>query len=142
MRAFDPRFRSIAIGFDNLLDTVESAIANTANSFPPYDIEKTGDDSFRITLALAGYAESELDVSTADGVLTVKGTKGKDDEGRTWIHRGIANRSFERKFQLAEYVEVKSASMQDGLLRIDLVREVPETKRPKKVKIETASAAG
>lgn len=128
----DPRFTRAAIGFDRVFDLIEGLASDACGNFPPYDIEKTGADGFRITLALAGYAESELSVETESDVLTVKGTKAQEEGEREFIHRGIASRSFERKFHLADHVEVKSASYANGLLVIELQREIPDAKKPRK----------
>jgi len=134
----DPRFTRAAIGFDRVFDLIEN-LTDAGGNFPPFDIEKVDTDGFRITLALAGYSESELSIETENDVLTIKGTKAQDTAEREYLHRGIANRSFERKFHLADHVEVKSASYANGLLVIDLKREVPEAKKPRKVDIVNAT---
>ncbi len=108
-------------------------------AYPPYNIEKLDDDAYRITMAVAGFSESELNLVTQDNVLLVTGKQTSDDApaGRVYLHRGIAARSFERRFQLADHVKVTSASLKDGLLHVDLKREVPEAKKPRAIKIES-----
>lgn len=138
MRDFDfaPLYRS-AIGFDrmaNLLDSITRS-EQTQPSYPPYNIELTGDDQYRISMAVAGFDQSELDIQVHENTLTVTGKKSEDKEQKKFLHQGIAARNFERRFQLAEYVEVKSASVDNGLLHIDLLREVPEAKKPKTIAI-------
>ncbi|MEM8754907.1 MAG: Hsp20 family protein [Pseudomonadota bacterium] len=140
MRSFDltPLYRS-TVGFDrfaNLLDQVLTADVNQP-SYPPYNIEKTGDDSYRITLAVAGFSMGDLDIEAREGVLVVKGGKAPatGDDAPTYLHRGIAERSFERRFQLADHVRADGATLENGLLHIDLVREVPEALKPRKIAI-------
>ncbi len=142
MRTYDltPLFRS-TIGFDNLSRLIDSAmkVDEAVPAYPPYNIEKLNDDAYRITMAVAGFSESELDLVTQDNVLLVTGKQTSDDAptGRVYLHRGIAARSFERRFQLADHVKVTSASLKDGLLHVDLKREVPEAKKPRAIKIES-----
>jgi molecular chaperone IbpA len=135
--AFDfTPYRRSAIGFDRLFDVLETAARNgAADNYPPFDIERSGEDSYRITLAVAGFKPDEIDMTAQQNLLVVTGKKGEADEGRTFVHRGIAARSFERKFELADYVQVRGASLDNGLLTIDLVREVPEAMKPRKVAI-------
>ena len=137
-----PFYRS-AIGFDrmaNLVDNLFQAAdtsANSAGNWPPYNIAKTGEHDYRITMAVAGFAEADLDVTLHDGTLIIKG-KASDDEGSadiTYLYRGIAGRQFERRFQLADFIHIKGANLKDGLLHIDLVREVPEAMKPRKIDI-------
>lgn len=127
-----------AVGFDRIFETIES-IANEAvsGSFPPYDIENTGENKYVITLAVAGYTSNEIEVSLEESVLTIKGNKTQEAEERKYLHRGIAARDFERRFTLADHVEVESVSMKDGMLQIGLFKEVPETKKPKKFDINS-----
>jgi molecular chaperone IbpA len=150
MRHFDltPLYRS-TVGFDRLasiLDQVMSADV-TQNTYPPYNIEKTGEDAYRITLAVAGFAEDELSIEARDGQLVVTGRKAEtEDADRNVLHRGIATRAFERRFQLADHVRAVEAATENGLLHIDLVREVPEALKPRKIEIakeaiETQAAA-
>ncbi len=138
MRHIDtsPLYRT-SVGFDRLFSLLDSVTAeNTAPSFPPYNIERTGENAYRITMAVAGFSETDLDIETKNTVLTVKG--GKTDERKENVevlHQGIAARSFERRFQLADHVEVVNATLELGLLHIDLVREIPEAMKPKKIEI-------
>ena len=141
MRAFDlsPLFRS-TVGFDRLFDMIDSAPQFDAGGYPPYNIERTDETHYRITLAVAGFAEKDLDVEVREGVLTVQGKHGDEDEGeKAYLHRGIAGRAFERRFQLAENVEVRGAKLENGLLHVDLERIVPEEKKPRRIEINGAS---
>jgi molecular chaperone IbpA len=131
---FTPLFRT-AIGFDRLANTLESAYRADAGGYPPYNIEVQGDDRYRVTLAVAGFAQSELDIEVKENVLRVAGKKLAEDQERHYLHRGIANRSFERTYHLADYVRVGGAELRDGLLHIDLVREIPEAMKPRKIEI-------
>ncbi len=134
-------YRRSAIGFDRLFDVLETAAQTPAvDNYPPFDIERQGDDSYRITLAVAGFTAQEIDMTAQQNLLIVTGKKVDGDEGRTFVHRGIAARSFERKFELADYVQVKGAALDNGLLTIDLVREIPEAMRPRKVAIGAGKA--
>jgi molecular chaperone IbpA len=128
---YSPFFRS-TVGFDRLLDLLDSA--DTAQGYPPYNIERSDENNYRVTIAVAGFGEKDLNVEVADGVLTVTG-KRDSTSVPTYLHQGIAGRSFERKFQLAEHVEVKGAKLENGLLHVDLERIVPEAKKPRKVAI-------
>lgn len=146
MRAFDfsPLLRS-SIGFENLNRLVDfaSRLDNADISYPPYNIEKLSDDGYRVSLAIAGFGTDELDITVHENTLIVSG-KARDDQAereRSFLHRGIAKRAFERRFQLADTVKVTGASYADGLLNIDLVREVPEHKRPRKIEIATGPQA-
>ncbi len=139
MRAFDlsPLFRS-TVGFDRLFDMLDSApqLDAAQGGYPPYNIERTGETHYRITLAVAGFAEQDLDVEVREGVLTVQGKRAEEQEDETaYLHRGIAGRAFERRFQLAENVEVRGAKLENGLLHIDLERLVPEEKKPRRIEI-------
>ena len=135
---FSPLFRS-TIGFDRLARLVDSAtrLDSTALSYPPYNIEKTGEDAYRITMAVAGFGEDDLEVVTSENTLTIraKATSDEEEKSRVFLHRGIAGRAFERRFQLADYIKVGGATLVNGLLNIDLVREVPEAQKPRTVKI-------
>ncbi len=127
-----PFFRS-TVGFDRLLDLLETA--DTREGYPPYNIERSDENNYRVTVAVAGFAEKDLSVDVKDRVLTVTG-KREDAQGKpAFLHQGIAGRAFERSFQLAEHVEVKGASLENGLLHVDLVRIVPESKKPRKIAI-------
>lgn len=144
MREFDltPLFRS-AIGFDRLPSLIDSALRTnvSAETYPPYNIEKVADDAYRVTLAVAGFAQSDIDVEVRDGTLVVKGEKAEPETATTYLHRGIAGRAFERRFQLAEHVQVSGASLVNGLLTVDLVREVPEALKPRRIEVRTAAPA-
>jgi molecular chaperone IbpA len=135
---FSP-YRRSTVGFDRLFDTLEAAAqGDSGTNYPPYDIEKTGDDAYRITLAVAGFAEDEIDLTAQQNLLTISARKAEvtaaNDESR-FLHRGIATRAFERRFQLADHVHVKGASLTNGLLSVELVREVPEAQKPRKIAI-------
>jgi molecular chaperone IbpA len=140
MRSFDltPLFRS-TVGFDRLADMLDSVSQfDSGVSYPPYNIERTEENHYRISLAVAGFAEKDLSVEVKDGVLSVQGKReAEKDNGpaRHYLHQGIAGRTFERRFQLAENVEVKGAQLENGLLHIDLERIVPEEKKPRRVVI-------
>ncbi|MEM7289174.1 MAG: Hsp20 family protein [Pseudomonadota bacterium] len=138
MRAIDysPLYRS-TVGFDRLFSLLDNmSQPDNGQSYPPYNIERTGEDTYRITMAVAGFSEDEVSIEAKQHALTVTGEKDeKGDEDREVLFRGIAARSFERRFQLADHVEVKEASLENGLLHIDLVREIPEAMKPRKIKI-------
>lgn len=132
---FSPLFRN-AIGFDRLTHALETAHqANNSGGYPPYNIELTGEDKYCITMAIAGFTRDDLEIETKQNILRVSGSKSDSDEGRTFLHRGIANRSFDRSFQLADHVRVGNASFDDGLLHIDLYREIPEALKPRTITI-------
>jgi molecular chaperone IbpA len=128
---YSPFFRS-TVGFDRLLDLLDSA--DTAQGYPPYNIERSDENNYRVTVAVAGFGDKDVSVEVADGVLTVTG-KREGAAAPTYLHQGIAGRAFERKFQLAEHVEVKGAKLENGLLHVDLERVVPEAKKPRKIVI-------
>lgn len=133
---FSPLYRS-SIGFDRVFDLLENASRTpSVDNWPPYDIARTGEDAYRITMAVAGFDESELSIEAREHALTVKGEK-KDDaaEDSQYLYRGIAKRAFERRFQLADHVEVRAASLKNGLLHIDLLREIPEAAKPRRIEI-------
>lgn len=134
---FSPLYRS-SIGFDHLFSLLDSArrIDQSGNSYPPYNIERTGDDAYRITMAVAGFNQSELNVETKENTLTINGVKDKEDKNN-YLYHGIAERNFERRFQLADHVKVNNAKLENGLLHIDLVREIPEAKKPRTIEIQT-----
>ncbi|KGM34373.1 Hsp20 family protein [Inquilinus limosus] len=140
MRTLDlsPLFRS-TIGIDRMSRLLDSALQfdTAAPAYPPYNIEKTGEDSYRITMAVAGFGEDDLEVVTSENTLTVraKATSDEEEKSRVFLHRGIAGRAFERRFQLADYIKVSGATLVNGLLNIELVREVPEAQKPRTVKI-------
>jgi molecular chaperone IbpA len=136
MRTYDfsPLYRS-AIGFDRLAQLFDQAQRSDIPSYPPYNIELVAEDRYRITMAVAGFDRSELDIETERDTLTIVGRKQKDENQRTFLHRGIAARDFEQRFQLADHVKVVSAQLDNGLLNIELAREVPEAMKPRKVQI-------
>lgn len=136
MRTYDfsPLYRS-AIGFDRLAQLFDQAQRTDMPSYPPYNIELVAEDRYRITMAVAGFDRSELDIETERDTLTIVGRKQKDETQRTFLHRGIAARDFEQRFQLADHVKVVSAQLDNGLLNIELVREIPEAMKPRKVAI-------
>lgn len=138
MRTYDlsPLYRA-TVGFDRVADLVDRALsADTGNqTYPPYNIEKTSDDSYRISVAVAGFTADELAVEVKENALIVAARKSADDADRKYLHRGIATRAFERRFHLADHVKVSGASHENGMLHIDLVREVPEALKPRKIEI-------
>jgi len=132
-------FRRSTVGFDRLFDLLESGASLSAgDNYPPFDLEQKGEDEYRITLAVAGFGSDEIDITAQQNLLIVSGRK-REDESRQYIHRGIATRAFERRFGLADYVQVRNAELRDGILSIDLVREIPEAMKPRKVAINGAS---
>lgn len=139
MRTFDlTPYRRSTVGFDRLFDLIEnSARASQGDNYPPFNIERLSEDKYRVTLAVAGFREDELDIVAQQNLLQVSGRKAdiSSDERAKYLHVGIANRSFERRFELADFVRVESANLADGLLVIELVREVPEAMKPKKIAI-------
>ena len=138
MTTFDlsPLYRT-AIGFDRLADMVNNAARVDSNGYPPYNIESLGEDRYRITMAVAGFSQDDLDIVTERNTLTVSGGKGdaEPDQNAEFLYRGIATRSFERRFQLADHVEVDGAQLENGLLHIELKRELPEQMKPRKIEI-------
>ncbi|HSV04851.1 MAG TPA: Hsp20 family protein [Phenylobacterium sp.] len=131
---FSPLYRSV-VGFDRLADLLESATAEAATGYPPYNIERTAENEYRIEIAVAGFKPEELNVEVKENLLTVQGRKAANDEDRNFLHRGLAERNFERRFQLADYVVVTSADLRDGLLQIALKRELPEALKPRRIEI-------
>lgn len=144
MRSYDlsPLFRS-TVGFDRLSRLLESALTGdeAANSYPPYNIEKTGEDAYRITMAVAGFAPEDLTITAQQNSLVVTGKTSKDGAPGQFLYRGIAGRAFERRFQVADFIRVNSADLHNGLLYIDLVREVPEAMKPRTIQISTGNSA-
>jgi len=138
MRTFDfaPLYRS-TIGFDHLTSLLDSVAQREQSqpSYPPYNIELLNKDQYRITMAIAGFVESEVQIQSERQTLTVKGKKAEDNKERNFLHQGIAGRNFERAFQLADHVKVTGATLENGLLNIDLVREIPETLKPRQIAI-------
>ena len=142
MRTFDfaPLYRSV-VGFDRLADLLESAQTEAATGYPPYNIERTSENEYRIEIAVAGFKPDELNVEVKENLLTVQGRKAANDEARRYVHRGLAERNFERRFQLADYVVVTDAHLQDGLLQLSLKRELPEALKPRRIEIATGEKA-
>ena len=137
---FSPLFRS-AIGFDRLARLMDNARnVSDATGYPPYNIEKTGDDAWRVSVAVAGFADTDLSVEVREKSLIVSGRKTADETPRTYLHRGIATRAFERRFHLADHVRVTGATHVDGMLHVDLVREVPEALKPRQIEIARGDA--
>lgn len=134
---FAPLFRS-TVGFDRLVQLLDATAGfDNENGYPPYNIERTGDNAYRITVAVAGFGEEEIKVEVKESLLSVKGEKKPEETERKYLHRGIAARSFERRFQLADYVEVEAANLKDGMLSIELRRNLPERMKPRTVAIGT-----
>ncbi len=142
MRAFDfaPLYRS-TVGFDQLQSLLDSVSREPdAPAYPPYNIERLGENDYRISMAVAGFAESELSIEVKQNVLTISGKRAETTAG-TYLHQGIAGRSFERRFQLADHVEVKGAALENGLLHVDLVRQIPEQLKPRQITITKGAPA-
>ncbi len=141
MRAFDltPLYRA-TVGFDQIADLMDRALASDVgqNTYPPYNIEKTDDDAWRISIAVAGFSDDDLAIEVKDRGLHVTGRKATDEAERTYLHRGIATRAFSRRFHLADHVKVTGASHENGMLHIDLFREVPEALKPRRIEIAKA----
>src|SRR5450631_2698706 len=143
MRTYDltPFYRS-TVGFDRLFSLLDRAVPDGSPGYPPYNIERTGDNSYRITVAVSGFAQDELSIVAKENTLTIKGEKAANENGKDKsevLYRGIAARAFERAFQLADFVVVKNASLENGLLHVDLVREIPEAKKPRSIPISTSA---
>lgn len=133
---FSPLYRSV-VGLDRLASLLDAASVDSAQGYPPYNIERTGDNDYRIEIAVAGFKPDELTIEVKENLLTVQGRKAANDEARRFLHRGLAERNFERRFQLADYVVVVDAALNDGLLAITLRRELPEQLKPRQVEIKT-----
>lgn len=134
---FAPFYRS-AIGFDRLFQLLDQSTGFDESTYPPYNIERTGENAYRITLAVAGFAQNELKIEVKEQTLSVAGEKASESGERTYLHRGIAARAFERRFQLADHVDVTGANFENGLLHVDLVRNIPESKKPRTIAIGTS----
>jgi molecular chaperone IbpA len=143
MRTFDlsPFYRS-TVGFDRLFSLLDSNVGGDAQAYPPYNIERTGENTYRVTMAVAGFAENELAIEAKENTLSVKGEKKTEqtEKESEFLYRGIGARAFERRFQLADHVEVKGANLENGLLHIDLVREIPEAMKPRTIAIGNGKA--
>lgn len=132
---FSP-YRRSTVGFDRLFDFLENARAEQADNYPPYDIEKVSDDRYRITLAVAGFRPSDIDITARQNLLVISGRKAENrNKDGNYVHMGIATRAFERRFELADFVRADGADLQDGLLTIELVREIPDAMKPRKIEI-------
>jgi molecular chaperone IbpA len=141
MRTIDlsPLYRSV-VGFDRLADLLDSATTEAATGYPPYNIERTGENAYRIEIAVAGFKSEDLNIEVKENLLTVQGRKAANDEAKRYLHRGLAERNFERRFQLADYVVVSDAHLADGLLSISLKRELPEALKPRRIEIGSGQA--
>jgi len=138
---FSPLFRS-TIGFDRLMQLADTATRfESGDSYPPYNIESTGENAYRLTMAVAGFAPDEIDVTVKESALLVSGRSKKEDEKKNYLYRGIARRAFERRFHVADHIKVVGASLDNGLLHVDLVREIPETMKPRKIEITNGGTA-
>ncbi|KAA9010514.1 Hsp20 family protein [Histidinibacterium aquaticum] len=144
MRTFDlaPLYRA-TVGFDQIADLMDRVLTNDpgTQTYPPYNIEKTADDAWRISIAVAGFSDADLNVEVRENALLVTGRKSEDEGERHYLHRGIATRAFERRFHLADHVRVEGASHRDGMLHIELKREVPEALKPRRIAIAKAEPA-
>ena len=137
---FSP-YRRSTVGFDRLFDFLERASRAEQDNYPPFDIEKVSDDSYRITLAVAGFRQNEIDITARQNLLVVTGRKAENrNKDGNFLHVGIATRAFERRFELADFVRVENAELRDGLLSIELVREIPEAMKPRKIEINGGSS--
>jgi molecular chaperone IbpA len=141
MRSIDlsPLYRSV-VGFDRLADLLDSASTEAASGYPPYNIERTAENAYRIEIAVAGFKAEDLFIEVKENLLTVQGRKAANDEARRYLHRGLAERNFERRFQLADYVVVQDAQLSNGLLSVSLKRELPEALKPRRIEISTTAA--
>jgi molecular chaperone IbpA len=137
---FAPLYRSV-VGFDRLASLLEAATSDAGGGYPPYNIERTDENAYRIEIAVAGFKPEEINIEVKENLLTVQGRKAANDESRRYLHRGLAERNFERRFQLADYVVVTDARLADGLLAIALKRELPESLKPRRIEVSTAEPA-
>jgi molecular chaperone IbpA len=135
---FSPLYRSV-VGFDRLADMLDAANNETSGGYPPYNIERTGDNAYRIEIAVAGFKAQDLNIEIKENLLTVQGRKADGVETKRYLHRGLAERNFERRFQLADYVVVTNAELADGLLSLSLKRELPEALKPRRIEISTGN---
>ena len=137
---FSPLYR-FSVGFDRMQRLVDAAsrLDDAAHAYPPYNIEARGTDAYRITMTVAGFAEKDLDVTVTENTLVISGRKRDEDEGVSYLHRGIAGRAFERRFELADHIKVVGANLENGLLHVDMARELPEEKKPRKIAIGSKS---
>lgn len=138
---FSPFYRS-TVGFDRVFNRLDSLVGQETKTYPPYNIERTGDDAYRISIAVAGFSNGDIAVETKENSLVVKGAKPVENgDKREFLHRGIAERAFELRFQLADYVEVVAANLENGLLHLELKRELPESKKARTIQINGGNAA-
>ena len=141
MARFDlsPLYRQ-SVGFDRFVNLVDSLtnVDGDGGGYPPYNIERVADNAYRISMAVAGFSQSDLDIEVKENTLSIKGTKPEDNADAKYLHRGLANRAFERRFQLADHVQVNGAELKDGMLSVDLVRELPEAMKPRTIAIGVA----
>jgi molecular chaperone IbpA len=142
MRTIDlsPLYRSV-VGFDRLADLLDSASSEAASGYPPYNIERTGENAYRVEIAVAGFSPADLAIEVKENLLTVQGRKPANEEAKRYLHRGLAERNFERRFQLADFVVVEDAQLANGLLSITLKRELPEALKPRRIEIGTPAPA-
>jgi molecular chaperone IbpA len=141
MRTVDltPLYRSV-VGFDRLADLLDSASTEASSGYPPYNIERTGENAYRIEIAVAGFKTEDLNIEVKENLLTVQGRKVANDQAKRYLHRGLAERNFDRRFQLADYVVVEDAQLANGLLAISLKRELPEALKPRRIEIGAPAA--
>ena len=137
---FSPLYRSV-VGFDRLADMLDAANSDTSGGYPPYNIERTGENAYRIEIAVAGFKAQDLTIEIKENLLTVQGRKADGEETKRYLHRGLAERNFERRFQLADYVVVSDAQLADGLLSLSLKRELPEALKPRRIEISNGKAS-
>ena len=139
---FSPFYRS-TVGFDRLFSRLDSVVGQEPKTYPPYNIEKLGENAYRVSIAVAGFSADEIAIEAKENGLTIKGAKAPEtaEKGREFLHRGIAERAFELRFQLAEYVEVTGANLENGLLHVELKRELPESKKPRQIAINGVAKA-
>ncbi|MEP6968151.1 MAG: Hsp20 family protein [Pseudomonadota bacterium] len=137
---FSPLYRSV-VGFDRLADLLDAATSESSNGYPPYNIERTDENAYRIEIAVAGFKPEDLVIEVKENLLTVQGRKAANDGAKRYLHRGLAERNFERRFQLADYVVVADANLADGLLSLSLKRELPEALKPRRIEISSSNGA-
>tara|TARA_R110002124_G_scaffold114535_6_gene269199 strand:- start:6394 stop:6852 length:459 start_codon:yes stop_codon:yes gene_type:complete len=137
---FSPFYRS-TVGFDRVFNRLDNLVGQEAKTYPPYNIERTGEDAYRISIAVAGFSNGDIAIETKENNLVVKGAKSAEsaEQAREFLHRGIAERAFELRFQLADYVEVHGATLENGLLHLELKRELPESKKPRSIQINAGT---
>ena len=137
---FSPFYRS-TVGFDRVFNRLDTLVGQETKTYPPYNIERTGENAYRISIAVAGFSNGDIAIETKENSLVIKGAKpvAEADQAREFLHRGIAERAFELRFQLADYVEVQGANLENGLLHLELKRELPESKKPRSIQINSAS---